>query len=102
VDCAIEHRTRWFAPCYEVRVGILFSPLERAIIETHKLYDHRVLTDLGDEIKIEHIYDKTLVKRFSTPALAKTFDENLRAALNKLKGYLEFSATTTPTAVYKF
>jgi len=100
MKCVIEHRTKWFAPRHEVRVGILFSALETAIIETHKLYDHRVLTDLGQEIHIRDIYKRTYTRRFDTPALAKTFDERFRAALPTLKGYLEFSAYKPPPSVH--
>lgn len=88
---AVEHKTRWLAPRYEVRVGILFSEIEQALIEEHRLHRHRVLTDLGDEITIADIYKRTLSKRFDSPALAKTFVENLEVALLKLKSYLEFS-----------
>lgn len=91
MQAAIEHHTKLFAPRYAVRVGIIFTELERAVIEEHKLYDHRVLTDLGDEITIGDIYGRTLTKRFDSPALAKTFAEHLETALHKLKSYLEFS-----------
>src|SRR5438874_238699 len=96
MKCVIEHRTKWFAPRYEVRVAMLFSTLETAIIKQHKLYDHRIVTDLGQEVHIRDVYKRTYARRFYTPALAKTFDERFRAALPTLKGYLEFSARTPP------
>jgi hypothetical protein len=91
---------------FDVTVAVQFSPSERGIIERYDLGVVNVLDrdppagsrDVDGQpdffnLKIRHLLEGPNAYRCFTPLNAKSYDAQLRDALQKLKAYLDANAT---------
>lgn len=84
---------------YVLRYAVVFSEVQQALIQTHRLYDHVVFVEKYETIHLKDIVGKTLTRRFITPVQRSTYREQLDDAIAKLKKYLEYTAAPNPDNV---